>query len=62
MVGNDGTREESEDITILVQMEEVMCVIRVMLFVTKLSPLVRTTQLSWSRVTGFLFVFSLQEI
>ena len=39
MDGNDGTREESEDSTMIVQMEEVRRVIRVMSFVTKLSPL-----------------------
>ena len=39
MDGNDGTREESEHSTMLVQMEEVMCVIRAMTFVTKLSSL-----------------------
>ena len=39
MDGNDGTREESEDSTMLVQMKEVMRVIRKMSFVTKLSPL-----------------------
>ena len=39
MDGNDGTREESEDSTMIVQMEEVMCVVRVMPFVTKLSSL-----------------------
>ena len=39
MEGNDGTREESEDSTMIVQMEEVMCVVRVMPFVTKLSSL-----------------------
>ena len=41
MDGNDGTREKSEDSTrdMIVQMEEVMCVIRGMSFVTKLSPI-----------------------
>ncbi len=35
--GNDGTRKETEDTTMLVQIELVIRVIRVMSFVTKLS-------------------------
>jgi hypothetical protein len=38
MDGSDGTRKDTEDTTTLVQIEEVKCAIRAMLFVTKLSP------------------------
>jgi hypothetical protein len=38
MDGSDGTREDKEDTTMLVQIEEVMCDIRSLPFVTKLSP------------------------
>jgi hypothetical protein len=38
MTGSDGTREDTQDTTILVQIEEVMRTIRELPFVTKLSP------------------------
>ena len=38
MDGNEGTREGSEDTTMSVQMEEEIHVIRVLFFVSKLSP------------------------
>jgi hypothetical protein len=38
MDGNDGTRKETEDTTILVQIEEVMRAIRRLSFVTEFSP------------------------
>jgi hypothetical protein len=38
MDGNDGTRKETEDTTILVQIEEVIRAIRRLSSVTKLSP------------------------
>ena len=49
MDGRDGTREETQDTTRLVEIEEVNRVIRVMLFVTKLS-LVDTHK---DKVTGW---------
>ncbi len=38
MDGSDGTREDTEDTTMLVQIEEVNRTIRALPFVTKLSP------------------------
>ena len=38
MDGSDGTRKNTEDTTTIVQMEEVMCAIQALSFVTKLSP------------------------
>jgi hypothetical protein len=37
MKGSDGTREDTQDTTMLVQIEEVMSAIRTLSFVTKLS-------------------------
>jgi len=37
-LGSEGTRKDTEDTTMIVQIEEVMCVIRSLPFVTKLSP------------------------
>jgi len=38
MDGSDGTRKDTEDTTMFVQIKEVMCTIRSLPFVTKLSP------------------------
>ena len=38
MEGSDGTREDTEDTMMLLQIEEVMCAIRALTFVTKVSP------------------------
>jgi len=38
MEGSDRTCEDTEDTTTLVQIEELKCVIRKLLYVTKLSP------------------------
>jgi hypothetical protein len=38
MDGSDGTHKDTEDTTTIVQIEEVKRAIRVLLFVTKLSP------------------------
>ena len=38
MEGSDGTREDTKDTTMLLQIEEMMCVIQAMPIVTKLSP------------------------
>ena len=38
MEESDGTREDTEDTTMLLQIEGVMCVIRTLPIVTKLSP------------------------
>jgi hypothetical protein len=52
MDGRDETRKDTEDTT-LVQMEEVERAIRSMSFVTKLSPVGRCSEQSWSWVSGF---------
>jgi hypothetical protein len=38
MEGSDGTCEDTEDATMIVQIEEAKCAIRTMSYVTKLSP------------------------
>ena len=54
MDGIDGTREDTEDTTILsVQIEEVKCPIRTLSFVTKLSPVDTHNDKSTGR--GFCF-------
>jgi hypothetical protein len=59
MDGSDGTRKDTEDTTILVKIEEVMRPIRMLSFVTKLSPVGAWNSHSRSWISGLPEMFFL---